>query len=73
GQLIKIKKSYIKEESKIGNKYMQDDMIQSVSFYSSIASSFEKTVDSLSFVVVVLIISAGLLAFVVLYNLTNVN
>ena len=37
------------------------------------ADTFQDTISSLSFVVVVLVIAAGLLAFVVLYNLTNVN
>ena len=52
---------------------MQDEQIASVSFYSGLADSFQDTISSLSFVVVVLVIAAGLLAFVVLYNLTNVN
>ncbi|MGL5978995.1 MAG: FtsX-like permease family protein [Erysipelotrichaceae bacterium] len=49
------------------------DQVSSVSFYSSIADSFNQTIESLNIVVLVLILSAGLLAFVVLYNLTNVN
>lgn len=73
GQLVKLKYVNNSLESKLGSTYLKDDAIESVQFYSSIASSFEDTVSSLSFVVVVLIISAGLLAFVVLYNLTNVN
>ena len=62
-----------KVEDALGSAFMKDHAIESVSFYSSIASSFQDTISSLSFIVVVLIISAGLLAFVVLYNLTNVN
>ena len=34
---------------------------------------FQDTVDNMMTVVIVLILSAGLLAFVVLYNLTNIN
>lgn len=60
-------------ESKLGEELMRDDTITSVSFYSGLADTFEDTIASLSFVVVVLVIAAGLLAFVVLYNLTNVN
>lgn len=60
-------------ESSLGNGFMNDKAITSISFYSSIADNFQKTIASLSFVVIVLIMSAGLLAFVVLYNLTNVN
>ena len=62
-----------KAENTLGNNLMKLDQVDSVTFYSGIAASFEDTIDSLSFIVVVLIISAGLLAFVVLYNLTNVN
>lgn len=73
GQLIKIKESSVKDENAIGNKYMKVSAVESLQFYSSLADSFKDMIASLSFVVVVLIISAGLLAFVVLYNLTNVN
>lgn len=61
------------QEEVLGNAFMKQAGIDSVTFYSGIAASFEDTISSLSFIVVVLIISAGLLAFVVLYNLTNVN
>src|SRR5699024_7289762 len=44
-----------------------------VDFITGISSSYEDMVGSLDYVVLVLIISAGALAFVVLYNLTNVN
>ena len=57
----------------MGNEWMEKDFITSVSFYSGIASSFADTISSLSLIVVVLVIAAGMLAFVVLYNLTNVN
>lgn len=60
-------------ETELGNTFMKHKAIDSISFYSGIASSFQDTIASLSIVIVVLIISAGLLAFVVLYNLTNVN
>ena len=52
---------------------MSDSIVSSVSFYSGLADSFEDTISSLSFIVVVLVVAAGMLAFVVLYNLTNVN
>lgn len=61
------------QEETLGNTFMKLEGIESITFYSGIAASFEDTIASLSFIVVVLIISAGMLAFVVLYNLTNVN
>ena len=60
-------------EATLGNDVMEHDIISSVSFYSGVADSFAETIASLSFVIVVLVIAAGMLAFVVLYNLTNVN
>lgn len=60
-------------ENNFGSKYMQNDNVKSVTFFSGIAESFDNTISSLLMVVIVLIISAGLLAFVVLYNLTTVN
>lgn len=50
-----------------------NDYVVSVSFNSSAEKSFYDMLSSLDYVVLVLIISAGLLAFVVLYNLTNIN
>ena len=52
---------------------MSEEIVSSVTFYSGLASTFDDTISSLNFIVVVLVIAAGLLAFVVLYNLTNVN
>ena len=49
------------------------DKVKSVNFYSSKITNFNNTISSLNFVVVVLIVSAAALAFVVLYNLTNIN
>ena len=44
-----------------------------IGYTSGIKNSFGDTVTSLNYVVLVLIVSAGALAFVVLYNLTNIN
>lgn len=47
--------------------------VNSVSFKNKIQVSFDKSMDSINSVVVVMIVSAGILAFVVIYNLTNIN
>ncbi len=47
--------------------------VKAISNNSSTISTFKDSMDSLNAVVLVLIISAGSLAFVVLYNLTNIN
>ena len=73
GIFAMMKDTSTKAETKLGNAFTKNDAIESIAFYAGIASSFQDTIASLSIVIVVLIISAGLLAFVVLYNLTNVN
>lgn len=60
-------------ESALGQEIIDHKTINSVSFYSGVASSFSDMISSLDFIIVVLVIAAGMLAFVVLYNLTNVN
>lgn len=60
-------------ENKLGSEIMELDNIKSVSFYSSILENFDNTIASLNYVTIVLIVSAAALAFVVLYNLTNIN
>ena len=42
-------------------------------FTTELSASFERSMTSVNFIVVVLILSAAALAFVVLYNLTNIN
>ena len=60
-------------EDKLGADLVDEGIVKSISFYTGTIESFNDTVSSLNFVVIVLIVSAGALAFVVLYNLTNVN
>ena len=45
----------------------------SISYTSSLASQVDRMLSTLDAVILVLIISAGMLAFVVLYNLNNIN
>lgn len=47
--------------------------ITQVASNTATIQAFQDTVDNMMTVVIVLILSAGLLAFVVLYNLTNIN
>lgn len=71
--LIKSKKTTKKFECNLGNKIMNIAGVQSVTFYSSLQKNFKDMIKSISYIVVVLVISAACLAFVVLYNLSNVN
>lgn len=60
-------------ENKLATDLINNDEIVSVSFNTSLKANFNDTIKSLNLVIIVMIISAGALAFVVLYNLTNVN
>ena len=60
-------------EADLGTKLMNRDDVRSVTFYSATIENFENMISSIKMVVVVLVLSAAMLAFVVLYNLSNVN
>lgn len=60
-------------ETALRENILKLDNITQVTSNTSTVEAFQDTVDNMMTVVVVLIISAGLLAFVVLYNLTNIN
>ena len=51
----------------------QNDKINSVNFIQGISKDFRDQMGSIDSVVVILITCAGALAFIVLYNLTNIN
>ena len=42
-------------------------------FFSSLADTFNKTLQSINAVVMIIIVAAAMLAFIVLYNLTSIN
>lgn len=61
------------DEDKFITELMDKTGIASVSRVSTMMDTLDDTIKSLDYVVIILIVSAGLLAFVVLYNLSNVN
>lgn len=52
---------------------MDKEIVKGVSFNDNIRENFDNIIKSLNYVIIVIIVSAGALAFTVLYNLTNVN
>lgn len=60
-------------EETLSSFLAKQDVVQQTVLYGSIREAFDKTIRSLDLVIVVLILSAAALAFVVLYNLTNIN
>lgn len=61
------------DRDSLGKRLLDADGVINVSFNSDSISTFSTMLDSLSMVIWVIIASAGLLAFVVVYNLTNIN
>ena len=60
-------------EEALSKELLKEENVNSISLNSSIENVMGDMMNSLNYVVVILIVSAGLLAFVVLYNLSNVN
>ncbi|MEG1311897.1 MAG: FtsX-like permease family protein [Romboutsia sp.] len=60
-------------EDNISNKIVNQLGVNRVSFNTGVKENFENTIKNLNYVVLIMTVSAGALAFVVLYNLTNVN
>ncbi len=61
------------QENQIANDLMKQDRVLNVTFLSDSSTALDDTTEILNIVVWLLIISAGLLAFIVLYNLNNIN
>ena len=63
----------LEQEQTLSREILQKSEVNSISLISTISSAMDNMMSSLNYVVIILIVSAGLLAFVVLYNLSNVN
>lgn len=61
------------QENELAKEIISKGYVSSVSQVSSMERLMNDMMSSLNYVVIILIISSGLLAFVVLYNLANVN
>lgn len=61
------------EQTAFGEKMLTNDKVAGVTYLSSGIGEIEDMLNSLNMVVLVMIICAAVLAFVVLYNLTNIN
>src|SRR5699024_11600219 len=71
-QLIKYDTNEV-DETEIGRDLMNTDEVIGVNYVTDVAQSFSGTLDSLDLITQILVISAAALAFIVLYNLTNIN
>lgn len=58
---------------KVGTELLTCPAALSISYTSSLSAQVDRMLSTLDVVILVLIVSAGMLAFVVLYNLNNIN
>ena len=71
--LIKDNNLNEEQEEELSRELVSQNEVSTLTLTSTIMRVLDDTMSSLNYVAVVLIVSAGLLAFVVLYNLSNVN
>lgn len=71
--LINLKDTSKPFENHLAEKLIDDGAALQVTYSNTISSLLTDTLNSLNVVMVVLIVSAAILAFIVLYNLTNIN
>ena len=71
-QLLKFNKD-IDNEDEISSKILESENIINVTSTSKIQKTTEESTANMNLVMIVIIVSAGCLAFVVLYNLNNIN
>ncbi len=60
-------------QDEISKQLLDTPCIDSIAFFTGSIDKFNDMISSLDIITYVLLVSSGLLAFVVLYNLTNVN
>lgn len=70
---FKTKDKAVSVTKSIGEDILKLDAAISVSYLDTLKGQVDDMLESLDIVIIVLIISAGMLAFVVLYNLNNIN
>ncbi len=61
------------DEEELSTRLLECRDVAAARFTTELSESFGNSIKSIDSIIVVLIISAGALAFVVLYNLTNIN
>ena len=72
--MFRAKDGYSEEQvKKAGEKILAKDQVLTISYLHDIKDQLDDMLASLNLVIIVLIVSAGMLAFVVLYNLNNIN
>ena len=71
--MYKVKDGKDSETARIGQQLLKYDSVLNVSYTEATKETLDGMLETLNLVTIVLIISAGMLAFVVLYNLNTIN
>ncbi len=71
--MLLIKMTDTSKEDELSSAIIKNDTVLAVSYSSKGGDKFRDLVSSLSMIIVVIIVAAGALAFVVLFNLSNIN
>ncbi len=71
--LLNMTESTEENEDLLSSELVKNDTVLAVSFSSGGGDKFRDLISSLSMIIVVIIVAAGALAFVVLFNLSNIN
>lgn len=69
-------KSFItdeKEKDQVLTSILDSDTVSNAQFTSQTKETYDKLLSSINYIVIVIILAAGALAIIVLYNLTNIN
>lgn len=72
-EFVTLKQSSSKEVKEMANRFLSLDAVSGVSQNIELAVLFNKTANSLSSVMLILVVLSVLLAVVILYNLININ
>lgn len=71
--MLRTDKMTTKEEEMLSEKLLATDAVTNTSFMSKQIETQEESMANLDSVVLIFVVLSGLLAFIVLYNLTNIN
>lgn len=61
------------EKDELAEKLISTEGVLNTQFISQTKSAFDKLLRNIEYIIVVIIAASGMLAFIVLYNLTNIN
>lgn len=70
---INTKNMSAEEQNQFSNNILKSGSVSGISFNDTIRDKVSKMLERMNVIIIVLIVSAGTLAFIVLYNLNNIN